>query len=194
MTAMAAFSNDFSHRSLTLIHVPGFLARHGVRATPVFQHPASPPSDLSDPETWIPATNVSRSRLKPFAHQRAIARTEIGQRLSTPPTWDLGQDHLGSAEPDGACNSPPTPSTHLQLGTVLRHRQAAEACPFHARYLGGSRHEPDQHVLGSLVVLRKIALLAGEPVRSVSGWRAILRKTARARGVSRNGDRIRLRA
>ena len=31
------------------------------------------------------------------------------------------------------------------------------------RYLGGSRHEPEQHVLGSLVVLRKIAMLAGEP-------------------------------
>ncbi len=34
---------------------------------------------------------------------------------------------------------------------------------FVLRYLGSSRHEPDQHVLGSLVVLRKIALLAGAP-------------------------------
>ena len=161
---MAAFSNDFSHRSLTLIHVPGFLARHGVRATPVFQHSGISPSDLSDPEKWI-------SRDKCFAIEAEAVRLTDEQLLGPKSASAYQLHELGiwgkttSEAPSlmAALQYASNTIDTLQLGTVLDIVRRPKHVHFMLRYLGSSRHEPEQHVLGSLVVLRKIAMLAGEP-------------------------------
>ncbi len=161
---MAAFSQDFRHRSLTLIHVPGFLARHGVRATPVFQSAGISPSDLSDPEKWLP-------RDKCFAIEADAVRL-TNEQLLGPKSASAYQLHeLGmwgkttSEAPNlmAALQFASDAIDTLQLGTVLDIVKRPKHVHFILRYLGGGRHEPEQHVLGSLVVLRKIALLAGEP-------------------------------
>jgi AraC-like DNA-binding protein len=161
---MAAFSQDFRHRSLTLIHVPGFLSRHGVRATRVFQNAGISPSDLSDPEKWLP-------RDKCFAIEAEAVRL-TNEHLLGPKSASAYQLHeLGmwgrttSEAPNlmAALQFASDTIDTLQLGTALDIVRRPKHVHFALRYLGGSRHEPEQHVLGSLVVMRKIAMLAGEP-------------------------------
>lgn len=161
---MSAFSYLFSHRSLTLIHVPRFLSEHGLRAASILRDSGIVPSQLGDPEAWFDRDtcfrleeSVARATGRQFYGPQIASRYELsqlgwwGQSIAQSPNLLTGLRL--------ACQTIDT----LQKGTQFRLVKHPRRLHFNFSYLGGGSIDPIQHIFATLVVIRKIGLLTGEP-------------------------------
>jgi AraC-like DNA-binding protein len=161
---MSAFSHHFSHRSLTLIHVPRFLNERGLRAAPILREAGIVPSQLGDPETWFDRDvcfrledSVARATGSPFYGPQIACHYELpqlgwwGKSVAQSPSLMAGLQFASQ-----------TIDT-LQKGTRFSLVKSPKCVHFNFNYLGRGPLDPVQHIFGTLVVLRKIGLLTGEP-------------------------------
>ncbi|MFZ5693562.1 MAG: helix-turn-helix domain-containing protein [Pseudomonadota bacterium] len=160
---MSAFSYHFSHRSLTLIHVPRFLADHGLRAAPILRSGGIVPSQLGDPEAWFDRDvcfrledHVARATGSRFYGPQIASHYELsqfgwwGNSIAQSPNLWAGLNF--------ACNTVDT----MQKGTRFRLERTPTGVHLNFSYLGRGSLDPIQHIFGTLVVLRKIGLMTGE--------------------------------
>lgn len=161
---MSAFSYHFSHRSLTLIHVPRFLSERGIRAAPLLRDAGIVPSRLGDPDAWFERDtcfrledHVARATGSQFYGAQIASHYELPQLgwwgrsiAQSPNLWTALQF---------ASNTIDT----LQKGTQFRLAKQPKSLHLNFNYLGSGSLDPVQHIFGTLVVLRKIGLMTGEP-------------------------------
>ena len=160
---MSAFSYDFAHRSLTLIHVPRFLSECGIRAAPILRDAGISPSALSDPEAWF-------SRDICFALEAEVARVsdfpyfglQIASHYELAQLGWWGSSIAGAHSLLEAVEFATRTIDTLQRGTQFKVIRTAKALHLNFSYLGRGPLDPLQHTLASLLVLRKIGLLTGE--------------------------------
>lgn len=161
---MSAFSYVFSHRSLTLIHVPRFLREHGVRPAPILDEAGVSPWQLANPEAWFARDvcflledRVARSTGMRFYGPHIASHYELpqlgwwGESISKAPNL-LSALQFASQTIDT-----------LQKGTRFTLVRKPKKLHLNFNYLGRGPIDPIQHIFATLVVIRKIGLIAGEP-------------------------------
>lgn len=161
---MSAFSYAFAHRSLTLIHVPRFLSERGLRAAPILREAGITPPQLGDPEVWF-------ERDVCFRLEDHVARVtgsqvygpEIASHYQLPQLGWWGRTVAGSPDLLTALQFATQTVDTLQMGTQFRLVKQPGKLHFNFNYLGRGPIDPIQHIFGTLVVIRKIGLLTGEP-------------------------------
>jgi len=161
---MSAFSYHFSHRSLTLIHVPRFLSECGIRAAPVLRDAGIVPSQLGDPEAWF-------DRDVCFRLEDRVARAtgsrfygpQIANHYELPQLGWWGKSIAQSPNLLAGLQFASQTIDTLQKGTQFRLVKYPKSLHFNFNYLGRGSLDPIQHIFGTLVVIRKIGLMTGEP-------------------------------
>ncbi len=161
---MSAFAHVFSHRSLTLIHVPRFLNDHGVRAAPILHEAGIAPSQLGNPEIWF-------ERDLCFRLEERVARLtgislygpEIASHYELPQLGWWGQSTSQSPNLHAALQFASQTIDTLQKGTQFNLVKSSGNLHFNFNYQGRGSIDPMQHIFGTLVVIRKIGLMTGEP-------------------------------
>lgn len=161
---MSAFSYHFSHRSLTLIHVPRFLSECGIRAAPVLRDAGIVPSQLGDPEVWF-------DREVCFRLEDSVARAtgsrfygpQIASHYELPQLGWWGKSIAQSPNLLAGLQFASQTVDTLQKGTQFRLVKYPKCLHFNFNYLGRGSLDPIQHIFGTLVVIRKIGLMTGEP-------------------------------
>lgn len=161
---MSAFSQVFSHRSLTLIHVPRFLREHGLRAAAVLRDGGVPAAQLGDPDCWF-------ERDVCFALEERVAQLtgmplygpSIASHYELPQLGWWGKSIADSPNLVTALRFAVRTIDTLQKGTEFSLVRTPGSLHLNFRYLGRGAVDPVQHVFGTLVVLRKIGLLTGVP-------------------------------
>jgi AraC-like DNA-binding protein len=152
------------HRSLTLIHVPRFLSENGLRAAPILREAGIVPSQLGDPDTWF-------DRDVCFRLEKFVARatgcqfygTQIASHYELPLLGWWGRSIAQSPNLWTALQFASQTIDTLQKGTEFELVKHAKSLHLNFRYLGRGSLDPIQHIFGTLVVLRKIGLMTGEP-------------------------------
>jgi AraC-like DNA-binding protein len=160
----AAFSYHFSHRSLTLIHVPRFLNECGLRAAPILRDAGIVPSQLGDPETWFDRDVCFR--LEDRVAQATGSRfygPQIASHYELPQLGWWGRSVAQSPNLLAGLQFASQTIDTLQKGTQFRLVKQPKSLHFNFNYLGRGPLDPIQHIFGTLVVLRKIGLMTGEP-------------------------------
>jgi AraC-like DNA-binding protein len=161
---MSAFSHHFSHRSLTLIHVPRFLSECGLRAAPILREGGVVPSQLGDPEVWF-------DRDVCFRLEASVARAtgsqfygpQIASHYELPQLGWWGKSIALSPNLLTALQFASQTVDTMQKGTQFKLVKHSKSLHFNFNYLGRGSIDPIQHIFGTLVVIRKIGLMTGEP-------------------------------
>ncbi|MGE3989835.1 helix-turn-helix domain-containing protein [Pseudorhodoplanes sp.] len=160
----AAFSYHFSHRSLTLIHVPRFLNERGLRAAPILRDAGIVSSQLGNPETWF-------DRDVCFRLEDSVAGAtgcqfygpQIATHYELPQLGWWGESVAQSPNLLSGLQFASQTIDTLQKGTRFNLVRQPRCMHFNFNYLGRGSLDPIQHIFGTLVVLRKIGLMTGEP-------------------------------
>jgi AraC-like DNA-binding protein len=160
----AAFSYSFSHRSLTLIHVPRFLNERGLRAASILRDGGIVSSQLGDPEAWF-------DRDICFRLEDSVARAtgsrfygpQIASHYELPQLGWWGTSVAQSPSLLAGLQFAAQTIDTLQKGTRFALVKQHGCLHFNFSYLGRGSLDPIQHIFGTLVVLRKIGLMTGEP-------------------------------
>lgn len=161
---MSAFSYHFSHRSLTLIHVPRFLSEHGLRAAPILREGGIVSSQLGDPDTWFDRDVCFR--LEDFVARATGSRfygPQIACHYELPQLGWWGKSIAQSPDLLTALQFASSTIDTLQKGTQFKLVKQPKSLHLNFNYLGRGSIDPVQHIFGTLVVLRKIGMMTGEP-------------------------------
>mgnify|MGYP005849919165 CR=1 FL=1 len=161
---MSAFSYHFSHRSLTLVHVPRFLSDHGIRPASLLRDAGIAPSQLGDPEIWFDRDLCFRLEdLVARATGRRFYGPQIASRYELPQLGWWGRSIAQAPDLGTALVFASNTIDTLQKGTELALVKQPRALHLNFKYLGRGSLDPVQHIFATLVVLRKIGLMTGEP-------------------------------
>jgi len=153
---------DVCHNPITLLHIASYLRQRGIRPAEVFQRVGVSPSMLAAPGHWVP-----RDLCFELGGQAAALTGErfFGSRIGQ--LFDL--HHLGawghavvSAPNIGkACAVAARGIGLLEQGTDLHFVTLERQAQLRFMFCGKMAANPLQHLVGTLVVLRKIACMAG---------------------------------
>lgn len=155
---------DFHHRSVTLINVPAYLAARSIDPLEFLQRVNVPASFFSDLNAFIP-------RELCFALEDSLLKL-TGDRMLGPNVANLfhlselgpwGNTILGARTLRDALSFAINQIQLLQTGFTLAQFRDGDGLIVAFHYQGRSSYQPKQHILGSAVTIRKIALLAGVP-------------------------------
>ena len=157
-------SGGFAHNPRTLLHIAPYLKSRAVSPIEIFNRAGVTPSALFDKNGWVPRDLCFKlsTEMQKVTGEHFLG-AEIGRsfRLRDLGTWGLAVS--GAATLRQACETAATGVSLLHQGTDLRFRTEGRVAILSFAYLGRSSFEPRQHILGSLAVLRSVALLAGVP-------------------------------
>ena len=157
-------AEKFAHSPRTLLHIAAALRQSGISPVEIFQRAGVPPSALLNADGWVPrelcftlgeqAETISGD---PFFGARIGESFNLAE-LGTWGSLVAGAANVGEAFAVAAKN---IELVHKGSGldAVAFHNHTELRFAYHGR-LGAN---PRQHLLGTLVVLRKIALLANAP-------------------------------
>jgi AraC-like DNA-binding protein len=161
---MSAFSQVFSHRSLTLVHVPNYLSNYGLRAASILREAGMAPSQFGDPEAWFDRDSCFRLEDSVGrATGNSFYGAQIGSRYELPQLGWWGQSISRSPDLLTALQFASQTIDTLQKGTQFSLVRYPKSVHFNFNYLGRGSLDPIQHIFGTLVVIRKIGLMTGEP-------------------------------
>ena len=151
----------YAHNPLTLLHIASYLRQRGIRPVEIFQRAGVSPSMLGQ-NNWLPrdlcfalSEQASAIAGEPFFGSR------IGQlfRLADLGAW--GHAIVAAPNVGQACAAAASGIGLLHQGTELRFLTFRRHAELRLVYRGKLGANPQQHLIGTLAVLRKIALLAG---------------------------------
>jgi len=157
-------SEAFAHNPRTLLHIAPYLRSRGVSPVEIFDRTDVAPSALLDANGWVPRDlcfklsnemyNVTGERFLGADIGRAFRLTDLG-------AW--GKAVSGAATVRQACATAVSGVRLVHQGSDLRVQTDGRRAILSFGYFGRSSFEPWQHILGTLAVLRSVALLAGVP-------------------------------
>ncbi len=161
---------DYRHRSVTLLNVPAYLAARSIDPIELLRSVNVPASFFSDLNSFIP-------REMCFALEDLLTRVTgdgiLGGHVAKPyQLSELGPwgDAILAATTLREALSFAISQIHiLQTGFTLAPYADGSRLVVTFRYDGRSAYHPAQHLIGSAVVVRKIALLAEVP-EAVEVW------------------------
>jgi AraC-like DNA-binding protein len=154
----------FAHNPRTLLHIAPYLRSRSISPSEIFKRAGVSPLTLLDANGWVPRELCFRlsNEIYNITGERFLG-ADIGRafKLSDLGTW--GVAIMGAANLRTACETAVNGVSLVHQGTDLRFRTQGKRAIFSFGYRGGSAIEPRQHILGTLAVLRGVALLAGVP-------------------------------
>jgi AraC-like DNA-binding protein len=154
----------YAHHVSTLIHVPAVLIEGGVDPGRVFREHGIALATMLEPDGWLPRDGC-------LALANVAVRLTGDRFLGARHTERYELEHLGIfgttilAAPDlrRALNFACASIDLLETGTGIEVRAVGAKPRLFFAFEGRLADDPRQHYEGSLAVLRKVLLLAGEP-------------------------------
>ena len=156
--------DDFAHNPRTLLHIAGELRKRGIAPLELFRRVGVPPSALLDANGWVP-----RQLCFALSEEAGIVTgdrfftSKIGESFTLRDLGTWGQTVAGAANIGEACTVAANNVELLHQGSTLRFLIFGRHAELRLGYRGRLGASPRQHLLGSMAVLRKIALLANAP-------------------------------
>lgn len=157
-------SEVYAHHPRTLLHIAPYLRSRGVSPVEIFKRAEITPSMLVDASGWVPRDlcfmlsneiyHVTADRFFGAEIGRAFKFADLG-------TWGVAVS--GATTLHQACTTAANAVGLVHRGTDLRFETEGRYATLSFGYFGRSDVEPRQHILGTLAVLRSVALLAGVP-------------------------------
>jgi AraC-like DNA-binding protein len=153
-------SDDFAHNPRTLLHIATDLRKRGISPVEIFKRVGVPPSALLNANSWVP-----RRLCFALGEEAATVTGDgfYGSRIGK--TYELaelgvwGRTIIAAADVGKACAIAAKSIGLLHEGTNLRFLTFRQHAQFRLVYRGRLGADPRQHLIGTLAVLRKIALL-----------------------------------
>jgi AraC-like DNA-binding protein len=157
-------SHAYAHNPATLLHIATYLRERGVQPVELFRRAGVPPAALLNGNGWVP-----RRLCFALGEQASAVVGErffgarIGARFKLAEFGAWGRAILGAPNLRQACELAASGVALLHEGTDLRLVELGRHARLSFAYRGRLGANPLQHQIGTLAVLRKIALLAGAP-------------------------------
>jgi AraC-like DNA-binding protein len=157
-------SRAIAHNPVTLLHIPGYLREQGISPVEIFRRVGVSPSMLLNANGWIPRDLcfLLGEQVTAIVDDR-FPGAKIGQRYRLTELGAWGSAVTAAPNLRKACAVAANGigllhgGSDLHLLTFRRHAQLRFS------FRGKLPTNPVQHLLSCLVILRKIALLAGAP-------------------------------
>jgi AraC-like DNA-binding protein len=155
-------SHSYAHNPATLLHIAGYLRERGVNPLEVFRRAGIPPAALLS--GWVSREHCFAlgEQVQQVAGER-FPGARIGQRFRLTELGAWGRTVMASPTLGAACAVASSSIGLLHQGTDLRLITFGRHAQLRFAYRGKLGFDPQEHLLGTLVVLRRIALLAGVP-------------------------------
>ena len=154
----------YLHNPVCVQRIAAYLRQHNISPLEIFRRAGIPPAALMNPDVWVPRDLCFAlgAQIGAAMGERFIG-AKIGQphELSELNTW--GRAILAAGDLRRACEIAMKGIELLHQGTDLRLLTFSRHVHLRVAFNGTMRADPLQHLLGALVILRKIALLPGSP-------------------------------
>ena len=161
---ISILNDEFKHSPRTLLHIAAELREAGVSPVEIFRRLEISAAELLVHDRWLPralcfalgeeASTVSND---PFFGSR------IGERYEFDELGLWGETIARSETVRDACSVAARGIELLHEGTDLRLLPKGQYLQLRFAFRGRARINPRQHIIGTLAVLRKIALLGNTP-------------------------------
>lgn len=157
-------AESFAHNPRTLLHIAPYLKSRGVSPIEIFQRAGVSPSRLLDANGWVPREHCFRlgDEIYKVTGERFLG-ADIGRAFKLPDLGTWGVAVSGAPTLRLACSAAASGVSLVHRGSDLRFETEGRYAILSFAYFGQSSFEPRQHILGTLAVLRSVALLAGVP-------------------------------
>ena len=155
-------SQRYAHNPATLLHIAEYLRDRGVHPLEIFRRAEVSPAQLL--AGW-----VLREHCFALGHELGLVVSEkfpgahIGDRFRLTEFGAWGRMVVEAPTLERACAAAVSHVELLHQGSDLRLINVGRHAELRFAYRGNLRFDPMQHILGTLAVLRKVALLAGVP-------------------------------
>ncbi|MGB7951978.1 MAG: AraC family transcriptional regulator ligand-binding domain-containing protein [Candidatus Binatia bacterium] len=157
-------SRATAHNPVTLLHIPNYLRGQGISPVEIFRQADISPSMLLDANGWIPRDLcfLLGEQVTAVVDDR-FPGAKIGQlyRLTELGAW--GNAVIAAPDLEQACAVAANGIGLLHGGSDLRFLRFRRHAQLRFSFRGKLPTNPVQHLLSCLVILRKIATLAGAP-------------------------------
>lgn len=157
-------SEVYAHNPRTLLHIAPYLRSRGVSPVEIFKRAEVSPSMLLDANGWVPRDLcfMLGNEIYKVTGERFLG-ADIGRAFSLPDLGPWGMAVSGAPTLRQACCTAASGVSLVHRGSDLRFETDGKHAILSFGYFGRSSFEPRQHILGTLAVLRNVALLAGVP-------------------------------
>lgn len=157
-------SEDYAHHPLTLLHIADRLRTLGISPLEIFRCAGVPPAVLLNGNGWVrrDLCFVLGNHAATMSGEKFFG-SRIGERFELMELGTWGRAILDGQTLAQACRLASNGVGLLHQGTDLHFLKFRRHAELRFSYRGALGASPYQHLLGTLVVLRKIALLAGAP-------------------------------
>jgi AraC-like DNA-binding protein len=148
----------------SFFQVAPYLAKRGISSIEFFQRLGISPNIFQDPDVYLP-----RSLCFHIANEMVAATTDpfggayVGHMTELRSLGAWGKSILRSADLAHACELAATNVSMLHQGSTVRFMTQGRTARIVYRFTGRYDMDPRQFIYGSLAVLRKVPLMAGEP-------------------------------
>lgn len=162
----------------SFLQIAPYLATRGVSSLEFFKRLGISPNIFQTPDIWLPRADCFRIANEMAAvAQDPFGGAHVGHLMELRSLGAWGELVLGSANVAQACAMAATHAALLHQGGEVHIVTEGRKTKLIHRFTGRLEEDPRQFIFGSLAVLRKVPLMAGEP----SAIRVHL-KASRARG------------
>ncbi len=156
--------DPYLHHVSTLIHVPAHLIEHGIDPGPVFRGHGISLSKMMSPDGWLTRESclgVANEAVRLSGDRFIGVRQAQKYELEHLGAW--GETVLNAPDLRRAIDFAGGSVALLETGTRLDLRCLGRRAQLRFEFEGRLGGDPRQHIEASLLVLRKLLLLAGEP-------------------------------
>jgi AraC-like DNA-binding protein len=158
------FSEPFAHHPRTLLHIAPYLLSRSVNPLDIFKRAGVSPSNLLDENGWVPRELCFRLGNELYAATgERFPGAAVGRRFRLEDLGAWGVAVSRAATLRQACEAAIGGLGLLHKGTSLTLQTNGRTARLNFAFAGRSSVDPQQHTLGSLAVLRSVALRAGAP-------------------------------
>jgi AraC-like DNA-binding protein len=157
-------SRAFAHNPATLLHIAPYLRERGISPLEIFRRAGISPSMLLEANGWVPRDLcfVLGEQVTAVVDD-GFTGAKIGQRYRLTELGAWGSAVIAAQNLREACTVAANGIGLLHGGSDLRLLTFRRHAQLRFSFRGKLPTNPVQHLLSCLVILRKIALLAGAP-------------------------------
>ncbi|EWM41752.1 bacterial regulatory helix-turn-helix s, AraC family protein [Bordetella holmesii 41130] len=148
----------------SFLQIAPYLASRGISPLEFFQRAGISPNIFQTPDIWLPRTLCFRiaNQMAAIA-QDPFGGAHVGRLMELRALGPWGKHVLSSANVAQACAMAATRAAMLHQGGDIRIVTEGRTTRLIHRFTAPLEEDPQQFTLGTLAVLRKVALLAGAP-------------------------------
>jgi AraC-like DNA-binding protein len=156
--------HTFAHNPVTLLHIASYLRQRDISPVEIVRRAGISPSMLLDANGWVPRDLCFGlgEQVAAVAGER-FPGSRVGQQYRLPELGAWGRAIVAAPNVGQACALAANGIELLHQGTNLRLLTFRRAAQLRFSFRGKLGANPLQHVIGTLVILRKVASLGGSP-------------------------------